>query len=67
MPARTALPESRDPLLDDAAAEIGVDKPTRNPRDSLPQAIVRDPLTSREADEPSGFENAHATSYLCEL
>src|SRR6266851_4339105 len=57
--AGAALPAARDPLLDDAAAEIDVDQATPGALDRLSQATVSDSLTPRVAHQPFGFEDAH--------
>jgi hypothetical protein len=50
----------RDPLLDDAAAKIGVDQATGRAPYGLAQASIRNPLAARVPHQPFGFENSHA-------
>jgi hypothetical protein len=58
----SGLPAARDPLLDDAAAQIGVDRSAASALDRLPQATVGNPLSARIPRHPFGFEDSHAVS-----
>jgi hypothetical protein len=58
--ARAALSFPSDPLLDDAAAKIGVDQATGGARYGLAQAPIRNPLAARVPHQPFGFEDSHA-------
>jgi len=60
--AGAALPLPRDPLLDDAAAKIGVDQATGSTINRLAQAPIRNPLAARKPHQPFGFEDLHAIS-----
>ena len=60
--AGAALPATGDPLLDDAAAKIGVDRSVTGALDRLSQATVGYPLPARIPHHPFGFEDAHAIS-----
>ena len=51
-----------DPLLDDAAAKLGVDRSVIGALDRLSQATVGYPLPARIPHHPFGFEDAHAIS-----
>jgi hypothetical protein len=56
-----ALPSH--PLLDEATAEVGVDKPLPCPVNRLGQARIGDTFASREFGKESGFENPHNASH----
>jgi len=64
MAAASPLALSRDPLLDDAAAKIGVDKSALRPFDGLHQTGVGDAFAHRESGEQSGLENSHDTPFF---
>jgi hypothetical protein len=58
--AGAALPAARDPLLDDAAAQVGVDRATTGALDRLPEAMIGNPVATRIPRHPFGFEDFHA-------
>jgi hypothetical protein len=49
----------RDTLLDQPAAETGLDQTHIRSRDRFRQAGIGNPLPVREAGQPSGLENPH--------
>lgn len=59
-PARAALSCSCNPLLDDAAAQVGVHDPALRTFNRFTQTVIVDPLLSRIANEPLCFKNPHA-------
>jgi hypothetical protein len=59
--AGSSLPTPGDPLLDEAAAQIGVDRSSLRPRDSLAQTHIRDVLAPGKFRQTAHFENPHAT------
>ena len=54
--AASSLVLPRYPLLDEPAAEVGIDQPAFSPIDRIPESGVRNPLASCEARRPSRFE-----------
>jgi hypothetical protein len=56
------LARPRHPLLDKAAAKIGVDNAALGPLDRLAQAGVGNPLPASKPLNTSGQENPHGTS-----
>jgi hypothetical protein len=48
-----------DALLDQPAAQIGVNYSALGPFDHLSQACVGYPLASRKTDDPPGLEDPH--------
>jgi hypothetical protein len=61
--ASLALARPRDPLLDKAAAEIGINQPTLCRFDRNYEAFIADGFALRKAGESLGFENAHSCLY----
>src|SRR5947209_7517437 len=57
--ARLAASRTTDPLLDDAAAQIGVDKSTFGIDDRLAQGLVAEVRMAGEPDERLGLEYPH--------
>jgi hypothetical protein len=51
-----------DTLLDESAAEIGVNEPAFCPLDCLSQTFVRNPFASGKSREPLRLENLHGTT-----
>src|SRR5665213_298121 len=58
-PASLTLPWPRDPLLDQAAAEIRIDQPTPCSFDRGHEAFIADSFALRKTGKSFGFENAH--------
>jgi hypothetical protein len=56
---RIGLPLPGYALLDEAAAQIGVDEATLGPFDGLAQTVVRDLLLPCKARKPSCLEDLH--------
>jgi len=57
--AGPSLPGTCDPLLDDAAAEIGVDQAAFGAKRCVAQAAVGYPLPAGETGQPFGFVDPH--------
>ena len=53
-------PETRNALLDHAAAEIGIDLTVIGSMRSFSQSVVGDPLAPYEPVERLGLEDAHS-------
>ena len=59
-PAGSALPRPRDSLLDDSAAEVGIDLTTPGPLYRVAPGLIRDPLAAGETREGFGLERAQS-------
>src|SRR4029077_7855688 len=59
---RAPLPRTRDPLLDQPAAQIGINQAVLRPLDRLAKLPVAHPLAAREAVELLGYEDPHTLS-----
>jgi hypothetical protein len=57
--ASLALSRPRYPLLDEAAAKIGIDQPASGCFDGGHEAFIANGFAFCKAGERSGFENAH--------
>jgi len=57
--SRAALPSPRDTLLDDPAAEIGIDEAAGGALHRLAQCPIRNSFIRREAPEGSRLEDPH--------
>jgi hypothetical protein len=62
IPAGPALAPTSDSLLDEAAAEIGVDEAALGSGDRLKQTAVRDAFLPRVAREPLRLEDVHCAN-----
>jgi hypothetical protein len=62
VPARAALAFAREPLLDNATTEIGVNEATLSAFDGIAQAVVINPLLAGKTTETLGREDSHDTS-----
>ena len=64
-PTRLAFIWTSDPLLDDTAAEVRVDKPPMRFGNRSTQNRVLNPMLSGESHKPSGLEDFHVP--VCRL
>jgi hypothetical protein len=62
VPARAALAFAREPLLDNATTEIGINEATLSALDGIAQAVVINPLLAGKTTETLGREDSHDTS-----
>ncbi len=58
------MPRPRDTLLDEAAAQIGIDDPTLRASNGLDQACIVDSLAPGKPRDPFGRENPHTISMV---
>src|SRR5262249_53903121 len=63
--ARLPLSRSRNPLLDDAAPQIGIDRTSFGPAHGLAEAPVRNPLAPCKTGEGLGLEYPQTHELPC--
>jgi hypothetical protein len=59
-----ALAWSRNALLDQPAAEVGIDQTTRGPLDSLAKTKIANTFAPGEARKPFGCQDPHSSNSL---